>query len=173
MPLPPSAPFSVRHHALAVDEHREAFATTLWTADLLNPQTGSPHSSRVVEAVEQRWFVGAHTNVGGGCQSDSLAQLPLKWMMQKAVAHGLAFRRDVELDHPATPPPISDSYSEFMDGFYKAATFGQRFLSHRRSRPHSGFGNRIADQHQRDDRFLCVRSLARRQVPPEQPVGMV
>jgi hypothetical protein len=59
--------------ALAIDEHRKAFAPTLWTVDF--PQDSTP--SRTFSQVEQRWFVGAHANVGGGCQNDPLAQLPL------------------------------------------------------------------------------------------------
>jgi hypothetical protein len=65
--------------------------------------------------------------VGGGCQSDPLAQAPLKWMMDKALLNGLAFRRDVEFDVLPTSPPISDSYGEFMHGAYKLLTLGQEF----------------------------------------------
>jgi len=113
-------------HALAIDEHRKAFAPTLWTVDFAKG-TPPPHHHRTYSQVEQRWFVGAHANVGGGCQSDPLAQAPLKWMMDKALLNGLAFRRDVEFDVLPTPPPISDSYGEFMHGAYKLLTLGQEF----------------------------------------------
>jgi len=43
-------------------------------------------------------------------------------MMDKALLNGLAFRRDVEFDVLPTPPPISDSYGEFMHGAYKLLT---------------------------------------------------
>jgi hypothetical protein len=113
-------------HALAIDEHRKAFAPTLWTVDF--PRGAPPpHHHRTLSQVEQRWFVGAHANVGGGCQSDPLAQAPLKWIMDKALLNGLAFRRDVEFDVLPTPPPISDSYGEFMHGAYKLLTLGQEF----------------------------------------------
>jgi uncharacterized protein (DUF2235 family) len=116
----------VAFHALAIDEHRKAFAPTLWTVDF--PKwSPAPHHHRTLSQVEQRWFVGAHANVGGGCQSDPLAQVPLKWMTDKAQSHGLGFRRDVELDTPESPPSISDSYSEFMRGAYKALTWGHRY----------------------------------------------
>jgi type VI secretion system (T6SS) phospholipase Tle1-like effector len=114
------------YHALAIDEHREAFKPTLWTVDL--PKGPQPlRSHRTVQEVEQRWFVGAHANVGGGCQSDTLAQLPLKWMMQKASSDGLAFRREIELDQNSVLPPISDSYGEFLHGAYKIATRGKAY----------------------------------------------
>jgi uncharacterized protein (DUF2235 family) len=112
-------------HALAIDEHRKAFAPTLWTVDYAKDAL-PPHHNRTLPQVEQRWFVGAHANVGGGCQSDVLAQTPLKWMMDKATAHGLAFRRDLDLDRPDTAPPIADSYSEFIGGAYKVLTLGRR-----------------------------------------------
>lgn len=95
-------------HALAIDEHRKAFAPTLWTVDFARG-TPAPHHRRTLSQVEQRWFVGAHANVGGGCQSDPLAQVPLKWMMDKASLNGLAFRRDIELDVLQAPSPTRPS----------------------------------------------------------------
>jgi uncharacterized protein (DUF2235 family) len=105
-------------HAIAVDEHRKIFAPTLWTVDYA---TGSPppHHHRTLEQVEQRWFVGAHANVGGGYQSDPLPQMPLKWILEKAADRGLAFRQSVELEPLVPPSPISDSYSKFAGGAYK------------------------------------------------------
>jgi len=113
-------------HALAVDEHRKAFAPTLWTVDYAKGAP-SPHHHRPLSQVEQRWFVGAHSNVGGGCQKDVLPQLPLRWIMDKAACRGLTFRRDLDLDKPNKPPLISDSYSEFIGGVYKVLTLGQRY----------------------------------------------
>ena len=113
-------------HALAIDEHRKLFAPTLWTVDY-KKGVPPPHHHRPLSQVEQRWFVGAHANVGGGCQSDVLAQTPLKWMMDKAAGRGLAFRGGIDLDMSETAPPISDSYSEFIYGAYKVATLGRRY----------------------------------------------
>lgn len=108
-------------HAIAIDEHRKAFRETLWTNQ--NATTAPP---RPIERTEQRWFVGAHANVGGGCFSDPLAQLPLAWLTRKAASVGLSFA-----DFPAEPvsatAKISDSYAEFMSGAYRLLTFGVRF----------------------------------------------
>ena len=113
-------------HALAVDEHRKAFAPTLWTVDF---QKGAPppHHNRALSQVEQRWFVGAHANVGGGCQSDPLPQAPLKWLMDRATGRGLTFRRALDPDPSDALPAISDLYSEFMDGAYRLLTLGKRY----------------------------------------------
>lgn len=110
---------NVRHacQALALDEHRAAFKPTKWTA--LPP--GDPTIQ-----VEQRWFVGAHSDVGGGevadgagHRPDTLSDISLAWMQAEAAGAGLAFTAPyapaagAELD---TPNP---SYRTFMDGLYK------------------------------------------------------
>ena len=96
------------YHALAIDEHRKDFAPAVWT--LHKPQNLD---------VEQRWFIGAHSNVGGGYPGDPLPNLALAWMQQKAEAAGLGFKADVVVDDQAPLANINDSYSEFMSGLYK------------------------------------------------------
>src|SRR5215469_10228916 len=59
------------YHALAIDEHRAAFAPTLWVKN--TPKAGDTFPPRSIAQVEQRWFVGAHSNVGGGYENDLLA----------------------------------------------------------------------------------------------------
>jgi uncharacterized protein (DUF2235 family) len=105
-------------HALAIDEHRHAFGPTLWTVRRPKDPEAVVAVPRALASVEQRWFVGAHANVGGGCRSDLLAQIPLRWMMKKGSLHGLAFRNDIDLDGDVLKAPISDSYREFMYGAY-------------------------------------------------------
>lgn len=108
------------YHAVAIDEHRKAFAPTLWTKKIRNGvPTSQMAAPRPLSSVEQRWFVGAHANVGGGCRSDLLAQIPLRWLMQKASSHGLTFRTDIVSDPEVLSAPISPSYDEFMRGAYK------------------------------------------------------
>jgi uncharacterized protein (DUF2235 family) len=106
------------YHALAIDEHRNDFAPTLW--DVRHPK--DPNSviaqPRPLSSVEQRWFVGAHANVGGGYETDLLAQAPLRWMMKKAESQGLSFRSEVDLDGDALKAPIADSYKSFGSGVY-------------------------------------------------------
>ena len=99
-------------HALALDEQRKAFEPTFWTQTADNDKVATC-PRRTLAEVEQRWFVGAHANVGGGYASDILAQAPLKWLMDKAAALGLMFRAGFSTD-PADPKaPIADSYATF------------------------------------------------------------
>ena len=67
-------------HAMALDERRKPFAINLfrrppgWTGSL-----------------EQAWFAGVHSNVGGSYRPDGLANEALHWMIDKAEELGLAF----------------------------------------------------------------------------------
>lgn len=112
------------YHALAIDEHRKKFAPTLIT----KPK-GNLAEPRKIENVEQRWFVGAHANVGGGYQSDLLAQRPLQWIMCKASIHGLEFHKEPKdiIDDETTYPDINDSYAAFLGGLLKFLPFSKRY----------------------------------------------
>lgn len=111
-------------HALAVDEHRGAFKPTLWVKSTSPGQPGAPE--RDIAHVEQRWFVGAHANVGGGYPNDILAQPPLKWLMEKAATHGLEFKEPVDVDKGLYTCEIKNSYAEMAHGLYAIATLGQK-----------------------------------------------
>lgn len=65
----------IRHayHALAIDEKRRQFEPVLWQQRQLAPG----------QKVEQRWFIGAHSNVGGGYRDSRLSDISLNWMTQK------------------------------------------------------------------------------------------
>jgi len=65
-------------HALSLDEQRASFQPTLWekTSD---------------QDAEERWFPGAHSDVGGGYREHGLSDAALNWMIQEASLIGLAF----------------------------------------------------------------------------------
>lgn len=116
----------VRHayHALAIDENRAPYRPTLWNQFL--PTRDARPTSRT--KVEQRWFIGAHANVGGGYRQDPLPLIPLVWMHDNAYACGLRFRNTPKLagdEHLAAKP--TDSYAQFLHGFYRAIKFGKRY----------------------------------------------
>ena len=106
-------------HAVALDEHREAFSPTLWTKYVPKDPSASTTAPRPLSQVEQRWFVGAHANVGGGYLDDMLHLLPLQWLAEKASLQGLAFIGPVSITGNFAQAPITDSYAEFLDGLYK------------------------------------------------------
>ena len=74
-------------HALAVDECRDEFVPTLWTRDPKWPADG-PEEPEGCQ-IDQVWFPGVHSDVGGGYQQRSLADIPLLWMADRAMDCGL------------------------------------------------------------------------------------
>ena len=107
------------YHALAIDEHRPPFAPTLWTRTIpknVKPEEIDP-PLRLLQHVEQRWFAGAHANVGGGYSADLLAQIPLKWIMGKALSHGLAMKGQVQLVGNEYLADVVDSFKGFYGRF--------------------------------------------------------
>ena len=71
----------VKHgcHALAIDEERGPFRAPLWQE---KPKRG--------QTVEQVWFPGGHSDIGGDGGDHSLASAPFEWMRSRASGAGLA-----------------------------------------------------------------------------------
>jgi uncharacterized protein (DUF2235 family) len=94
------------YQAIALDEFREDYAICLWDPPEKPEQT-----------VEQRWFVGAHSDVGGGYPDRRLSDLTLRWMQDRAAAVGLGLT-PVTLGDDNFGGTLTDSYSQFLDGVY-------------------------------------------------------
>lgn len=91
-------------HALAINERRKKFKPEFWTK--LDAQD-----------VEEAWFLGAHSNVGGGYTDTNLSNIALLWVLSKS---GLRFARPLNEYHAyhhehCSPTTIRDSYLEFME----------------------------------------------------------
>ncbi|MCC2641673.1 MAG: hypothetical protein K0S45_2086 [Nitrospira sp.] len=69
----------VKHacHALAIDDERHSFHPLLW-------HEGDGDAGRI----EQVWFAGAHSNVGGGYPKQGMSLVALEWMLRKAEHNG-------------------------------------------------------------------------------------
>lgn len=114
--------------ALALDEYRAPYWAVLWTRFVpFKPDPEGSHSEDN-RMVEQRWFSGAHSNVGGGYRDDLLPQRPLAWLQQKAMSCRLAFRSNAVPDDDDLQMKPRDSYSEFLDGLWKVLTLGHRHV---------------------------------------------
>jgi uncharacterized protein (DUF2235 family) len=81
-------------HALSLDDERTTFHPTLWDESKQNPVASRADGKRHIndERISQVWFAGVHSNVGGGYPDDSVAHIPLVWMMTEAKACGLVFK---------------------------------------------------------------------------------
>lgn len=67
--------------ALAIDEKRKPFLPAIW----------EQQEHAVGQKLEQVWFAGVHTNIGGGYEDSGLSDIAFMWMKKKAEACGLEF----------------------------------------------------------------------------------
>jgi hypothetical protein len=58
------------------------------------------------QTIEQVWFTGVHTDVGGGYPETGLSDITLDWMIGKARDAGLAFDQAVMDGYPLHPDPL-------------------------------------------------------------------
>ncbi|OQP62561.1 hypothetical protein A3860_28125 [Niastella vici] len=76
------------YQALAIDERRRLFAPTLWkVSDTVKNDPNHP------QKVEQRWFAGVHSNIGGGYADTGLSDIALQWLSVQAHKTGLCYER--------------------------------------------------------------------------------
>lgn len=99
------------YHALSIDDQRKVFHPTLW--DERNVASG--------QTVEQVWFAGMHTDVGGGYEQHGLSDITLDWMVKKVTPQGLR----IYLNHNVRATPNADGHMhDSRDGigrFYRTA----------------------------------------------------
>lgn len=96
-------------HAVAIDEMRRPFYPTFWmrTAEEQLPPA---------QKVEQMWFPGTHSNVGGGWPDNGLSDTALAWMISRVTAQtGLAFD-DSELLRTVWPCSAATLYRTSWGG---------------------------------------------------------
>jgi uncharacterized protein (DUF2235 family) len=91
------------YHAVAIDEKRRHFQAALWEKDPADTH----------QTMEQVWFVGVHSNVGGGYTTTGLSDIALEWMAGKAESAGLA------LDQLSYHPDYLQKPADSRTGLYK------------------------------------------------------
>jgi uncharacterized protein (DUF2235 family) len=97
-------------HALAIDERRGPFRPALWA------QSAQAHAQG--QRIEQVWFPGVHTDVGGGRKDDSLSSLAFLWMRDRAAECGLAFNEQFVAEKFA-PDPLGGEIKTTRTGIYR------------------------------------------------------
>jgi uncharacterized protein (DUF2235 family) len=76
------------YHVLAIDEQRKDYEPTLWARST---------TPRKEQHMEQRWFAGVHSDIGGGAGAegdDAQSDYCMRWILEKAGRCGLEI--DVE-----------------------------------------------------------------------------
>lgn len=84
-------------HAIAIDEQRGDFEPTLWDAR---------------DGVQQRWFCGAHSDVGGGYPTQDLSGFALDWMIDHFKGCGVAISPQYQAVKAGTFGPVHTPYKD-------------------------------------------------------------
>ena len=103
------------YHALAIDDVRRSFHPVLF----------EPGKNTKGE-LKQVWFMGMHTDVGGGYAEKELSDIVLEWMIGHAVKHGLRiFANPKRAKGLCTPNPDGHMHDS-RDEFWKKHVFRKR-----------------------------------------------
>lgn len=71
------------YQAIAIDELRQSFEPFLWDESDKGPD----------QTIEQVWFIGDHSDIGGGHTVNDLSDISLKWMLQKAEQNNILLKK--------------------------------------------------------------------------------
>lgn len=121
------------YQALAIDERRMEFPPTLWTGDPVGGQV-----------LEQVWFCGCHSDVGGGVSpgandaGTTLSDITLGWMMQNAAALGAEISPTVLAQYTM---PLDSKYA--LDEIHESWTPVYGFPKPRSIDPASSLSNSV------------------------------
>lgn len=94
------------YHAVSIDEKRKKFPVSLW----------DENKKAAHQSIEQVWFAGVHSDVGGWYDERGLSDIALIWMMQKAEGVGLRLRNG--WDSELRPDP-NGVLHESRKGFWR------------------------------------------------------
>lgn len=99
------------YHALSLDDERRSFHPVLW-------DESDPKDS---DRIQQVWFPGVHSNIGGGYPKDGLSYVSLNWIITKARKEGLHFHCDHlrEIAQQANVDGQMYNSRAFLGGYYR------------------------------------------------------
>ncbi|MES2524693.1 MAG: DUF2235 domain-containing protein [Gemmatimonadota bacterium] len=119
-------------HALAIDERRKPFKPALWEIP-----HGDPARESGTWRIEQRWFAGVHSNVGGGYANRGLSNIALRWMVDRAASCGMEFDAKFVAEVHSGCDCGAEQYDS-MNLFYKLMGNGERDIEVPRVDPKTG-----------------------------------
>jgi uncharacterized protein (DUF2235 family) len=114
------------YHALSIDDERTTFHPKVWDEKAVWDEkklNRIPFNGYV----EQVWFAGVHSNVGGGYPRTGLSDVALQWMLTKAQAHGLVLYPD-QITAIQDSANIYDRLYDSRDGVAIYYRYGPRNL---------------------------------------------
>ena len=98
------------YHAIAIDEKRSKFPPCLWRRE--NVSEG--------QTMEQVWFAGVHSDVGGWYDERGLSDIALKWMLEKAAGCGMKLKSK-EFDK-VKGDPLCEAHESLERGWHLLGT---------------------------------------------------
>jgi len=105
--LSPSVKYA--YQALAIDDYRDTFHPVLWE-----------NKKEKYQEIEQVWFVGSHTDIGGGYKEQEVSDIPLQWLTAKAISRGLfIYPNNAVSISPDVNGKMHDSRKNFPMNLYK------------------------------------------------------
>jgi hypothetical protein len=110
---------------LAIDERRKPFEPTLWV------QQQKDHDSNA-NWLEQAWFTGVHSNVGGGYAQAGLSDIAFNWMVDRVKTkvaercNNSTLEFDDDYIKQMTRPDPKGQLYDSMNDFYKQFGDGER-----------------------------------------------
>lgn len=102
--LTPSSRIKRACHALSIDDDRRTFYPELWNEKGIR-----------ATQVDQVWFAGVHSNVGGGYVKHGMSLVALDWMMAEAERCGLRFI-DADREYVRTHQDVHDELYDARAG---------------------------------------------------------
>jgi len=130
------------YQAVAIDEKRAQFPPTLWDT---NTQPG--------QTLEQVWFSGVHSDVGGGepvdgSETTALSDITLGWIMNKASALGIGFDDAAFKQYTM---PLAAEYA--LDKLHTSWTVINGFPKERTISPAAVIGNSVTFRWEQDQTY--------------------
>jgi hypothetical protein len=120
---------SVNLHALAIDEHREPFAPSVWR---------KPKFKAFSTVTEQVWFTGSHADIGGGYIKEerrgaahlkALDDITLDWMLKRVINYYPDFPYDDQTWRVVDRSWSSAPRHESRTGFYRFMRLALRSIA--------------------------------------------
>ena len=147
------------YHALAVDEHRKGFRPTLfhdYIRHTESPEQILESRAKLETRVEQRWFCGAHGDIGGG-DNVQVSNAPYGWILSHAENLGLELSGAIPVTLNLSAAPLNDSYKKFLKGIYPILRLGRRYQRKIGARPTHKKDDLIEPIHETIDKSVFER----------------
>ncbi len=107
-------------HALSIDDARTSFWPRIWN---------ETDEALAAVKVDQVWFAGVHSDVGGGYPRQDMSNVPLLWILEQAVACGLRLNERA-LQTIRDRANVHDKIHDSRDGFGMFYRYHPRDIEH-------------------------------------------